>query len=184
MRGDPDERIHPLAVVSIEVAGMGLDAVLDTGCQGSAISEKFLRRYIDAREYTCIEVVSPRGADDKPLQCDTKIYLPVLFGNLAVIVGFYIVKNLSVDALIGQDILIDADLRQTDKILDFKRHEIQLAICYKYAHELRNQEAREDVGILHISFPDEDALDDLVSIRDKQVLLAYSILPIRKRTWR
>ena len=65
------------------MAGTRVKAVLDTGCQGSAVSEKFLLKYVNSESYTTVGVSRPRGANDEPLECDSKVFMPTLFGDLA-----------------------------------------------------------------------------------------------------
>lgn len=137
-----------------------MDVVLDTGSQGSAVSEKFMIRYVESGLYPSRTVSSPRGADDAPLLCDMKITLPVLFGDLAMQVGFYVVKNLAVDILIGQDVLMQANLQQADKALMFKNYNVSLPISYRYLQDVKDQRVQVEESVLCITFGDTH-VDDM-----------------------
>jgi len=144
----------------VDIAGARIEGVLDTGCQGSAVSEKFLRRYVEYGAYTVVDVARPRGADNAPLQCEAKIFLPTLLGDLVIRVGYYIVKNLAVDVLIGQDVLMKTTIDQVDRFLDFPTHDVRLPIKYRYLRHLKDQEVIEDPSILYVAFTTSEQADE------------------------
>ena len=137
-----------------------MKGVLDTGCQGSAISGKFLQRHIDVASFPMVEVARPRGANDEPLDCSSKVFLPTMFGDLVFMIGFYVVRNLAVDLLIGQDVLMKATICQVDRELLFKKEGTRLPIEYYFLPALKDQKIVEEPGVLHFCFQTNEEADE------------------------
>jgi len=67
-------------------------------------------------------------------------------------IGFYVVRNLAVDLLIGQDVLMETTICQVDREIIFKKQGTRLPIEYHFLPALRDQKVLEEPSVLHFGF--------------------------------
>ena len=139
-----------MAAVKVEIAGVATNALIDTGAEGSAISLDFLERYIEADQYLAVDVNSPKGAGEDALECHERIFLPVIVGEVAYMISFFVVRNLCVDVLIGQDIVQDWTIDPSNSKILIPQMGATIDLMRCMISRLKGQEVTHQSSILFI----------------------------------
>ena len=113
-----------------ELGNKAIKFLLDTGAAISAVNEQYLENFISDR-FSVSEVDQLRinSVDGHQLQVKGKIELPVRIGNQTFLFDFYVIKDLSYEAILGFLTKFRCNIDMGNGVLHIETQNVFFSFC-------------------------------------------------------